>query len=363
MAEFETYFREVRSLLHGEPNEHNFKKLCKLLENALKDERERAVSELVPYAEGMMRLWPHRLRRMPPAWLNYIEKRAPLHVSALQPLMRTILISNRAISARELSALLDSEFFKPIMRLELQGLHQEWYSWTRSETEAKLGAILDNAHFSNLEELDFTRFINSVGCYKILAESDKMSGVRVLSLRRSFRYGLKQLASSEHLANIQELDLSYIPCGSATDSDALRSYIFEQTSKMVSIERLYLRDSNVNNDDLEALARSPFVKKLTHIDLRDNKHITTKGLRALLRACGPQQLRSLELSNTRIGGGGLKLLATSHALTDLKLLRIYNVGETEAGVKAMANSETLPREFTEPFRAEGDEEEGDDDDA
>ena len=64
MAEVEDYFREIRSLLHGEPNEHNFKELCKLLEDGLREDRDRAASELVPYAEGMMRLWPHRFGRL-----------------------------------------------------------------------------------------------------------------------------------------------------------------------------------------------------------------------------------------------------------------------------------------------------------
>ena len=99
---------------------------------------------------------------------------------------------------------------------------------------------------------------------------------------------------------------------------------------------------------------------LTHLDLRDNKRVTTKGIKAVLGACDKGQLRSLDLSNTRIGGGGLKVLAKSHALTNLELLRIHNVGWTEAGARAMATSETLPREFTESFRAEGDEDEGED---
>lgn len=360
MAEVKDYFREIRSLLHGEPNEHNFKELCKLLEDGLREDRDRAASELVPYAEGMMRLWPHRLRRMPTTWLKNIGKRIPWYVSTLQPLMRTILISNRAISAKEITQLLDSELFTPIMRLEFETIERRWRYGPSTAGEHKLRALLENEHFEHLEELELNRFIDSSGCYTLIAESAQMQGIRVLSLRNNPYYNLQALASSEHLANLQELDLSHIPCGGAAGARILREYLFEQTSKLVSIERLYLRDSSVNNDDLEALARSPFVKKLTHLDLRDNKRVTTKGIKAVLGACDKGQLRSLDLSNTRIGGGGLKVLAKSHALTNLELLRIHNVGWTEAGARAMATSETLPREFTESFRAEGDEDEGED---
>lgn len=352
MPEVKDYFREIRSLLHGEPNEHNFKQLCTLLEDALRSERERAASELVPYADGMMRLWPHRLRRMPTSWIKHIGDRIPWHVSTLQPLMRTILIDNREIDPTEIKQLVSSELFDPILRLEFQHVWGRWkHAWKSYSYDQELARmLLEEERFLNLEELEFTRCIHSPKTYELLATSEHMRGIRALTLRKNSAIGLEALASSEHLEELEELDLSHTSCGDSSSCSRLSDYLFEQTSKLVNIERLFLRNCDANNTDMLALAKAPFIEKLTHLDLRDNTKITAKGLEAVLESCTPGQLKSLDLSNTRLGGKGLKILAKSEALTHLELLRIHNVGSTDAGERAMANSTTLPEEFTEPFR-------------
>lgn len=352
MPEVEEYFREIRSLLHGEPNEHNFKQVCTLLEDALRNERERAASELVPYAGGMMRLWPHRLRRMPTSWLKHIGDRIPWHVSTLQPLMRTILIDNREVVPADINKFVSSELFDPILRLEFQYV---WGTWNRTWESYSLDTelvrqLLGSERFLRLEELEITRCIKDPKTYALLATSEHMRGIRALTLRKNRAIGLEALASAEHLEGLEELDLGHTPCGHSSSRSCLGDYLFEQTSKLVSIERLFLRNCDANNKDMEALASAPFIQKLTHLDLRDNKNITAKGLEAVLSACQPGQLKSLDLSNTRLGGKGLKILAKSEALTNLELLRIHNVGSTEAGERAMANSTTLPEELTESFR-------------
>ena len=347
MTGMETYFPEVRSFLNErDPSEHNFRMLCELLVTALHEMHDHAAYALVPYVDGMLRRWPGRLRKMPHRWLGHVGSKPPWHVSILQPLMRSILISDREFSPPDLAALLDGELFKPITHLAIRDIRYE----PNPAFREPLRILLESDSLLQLEALTLARFVGGERGYQMLAQCERVRGIRELSLRHGICFGISALAASEHLENLRTLDLGYVYCGMAMGRNELSERVFGADSKLISIEQLGLRATGLDDRDLEALADGPMIATLTHLDLRDNPDVTEAGLSALLHACASGQLRNLSLSKTQIGDQGLNMIAESDVLTGLEVLHVHDAGWGEDGARAMARSETLPRSISRAFR-------------
>ena len=125
---------------------------------------------------------------------------------------------------------------------------------------------------------------------------------------------VRALAASPHLAQLQHLDLS-------------SNYIGDQ--------------------GVEALAASAHLTRLQYLDLADN-HIGSGGARALAASPNLASLRHLDLYGNRIGDEGARALASSPHLASLQHLNLHSNGIEDEGAAALAASPHLP----EPIRAQ-----------
>lgn len=335
-------------MLHGEPNAHNFKALCAYLEEVVRTERERAAEQLIPYADGLMRSWPDSLRRVPPSWLQHIEKdELPWHIAQLCPLMRTLHVSNRVFSEDGFSELLANPLYATITHIDL---HQVSVNIAYFSGSSFIGVILSHIKarpLINSLSLNKIHMMQSVD-FIALATHEVMAQLTRLTLRNIYPFYMESLVSGDGLSRLRSLDLSHTKA-SMSDVSLFKDYIFDQTSSLERVEELRVRGCELGNEELYALAKAPFLGSLTHLDLRENK-FTAIGLEALLKALPHGRLRHLDISKNKIGDKGLRLIAKSRALTHLEVLRAYGMAGSERGELALASSSTLPAHITAPYR-------------
>jgi len=96
----------------------------------------------------------------------------------------------------------------------------------------------------------------------------------------------------------------------------------------------------LNHGNIEALAASPHLAKLTSLELWGNG-ISDAGARALAASPHLANLTHLDLGNNGIGGAGSRALAASRHLGKLTDLDLWGNGIGDAGAQALAASRHL----------------------
>lgn len=90
-------------------------------------------------------------------------------------------------------------------------------------------------------------------------------------------------------------------------------------------------------DRLEALAASPLLRRVSHLDLSNNP-VRDVGARLLAESPNLDRLRGLNLSSSGLGDSGLKALAASTHLSSLRELYLCDNRIGSAGARALAAS-------------------------
>src|SRR5262245_41029327 len=90
-------------------------------------------------------------------------------------------------------------------------------------------------------------------------------------------------------------------------------------------------------DHMEALAASPYLQRVTYLDLSNNS-IRDYGARLLAESRHLAHLRGLNLSSCGIGDGGLKALIASPHLVELRELYLADNRINNHGIRALAES-------------------------
>ncbi len=175
--------------------------------------------------------------------------------------------------------------------------------------------------------------------------------------------GLKQLADSPNLINLEVLDLH--------DHEISDSGIEALASSPICnrLTRLVLRNNLIGNSGLKALANSPRLRQLKSLDIVHNRignsgcvalaaapwlknfselyltrnPISGQGIAALAKSPLVSGLNELDLSETKIGDAGLAAIARSPHFANLTLLCVVVAGCGDAGVQSLAESHNLPR--------------------
>jgi uncharacterized protein (TIGR02996 family) len=134
----------------------------------------------------------------------------------------------------------------------------------------------------------------------VFSTSPGMANLRVLRLGGNGSVtvkGVRALVRSPHLARLAELDLFGVP---------LEGVDMEAFAGLPRLTRLGLSETGLADDDLQALARCPWLARITHLDLGENREI----------------------------GDGLHWLAESPYLSPLCWLDIRNI-DTDGKSRAM----------------------------
>jgi len=137
--------------------------------------------------------------------------------------------------------------------------------------------------------------------------------LRKLLVYHVYHYDLATLANNPSMANLEEFGCR--PHGLEPDDD----------------------DAYIQLADVEALARSPYLKKLRYLELRASD-MGDAGVAVLIDSGLLSRLEVLDLHYGAITDEGAKLLASHPATKKLRKLDIGGNGLTQAGLKALADA-------------------------
>ena len=135
---------------------------------------------------------------------------------------------------------------------------------------------------------------------------------------------LPVLVASPHLAGLQTLRLHGIQF----------STILTALSPLEGLRSLCLSHNSLQEDSVNELVQSPFIRRLTHLTLSHNA-IEPAGARAFAAAPNLAGLTTLALSRAGLHDDGLRLLAASPHLTGIRSLDLSFNGFTHHGMREM----------------------------
>jgi uncharacterized protein (TIGR02996 family) len=133
-----------------------------------------------------------------------------------------------------------------------------------------------------------------------------------------------------HFESLRFLDLCHSPVGAEGILTMTRAVRLRPTS-------INLWFSDVGDEGMKVLAGSPWLANLRKLNLRFS-NLTTAGVKALASSPHAAGLRSLYLSGNEIGAAGIRALARSPYLRRLRELDLTGVGATDAAVAAVCKA-------------------------
>jgi hypothetical protein len=203
--------------------------------------------------------------------------------------------------------------------------------WNLDLGDVGAGALANSPHLDRLTTL-------RLGADSADEEGDTRQYVHALRNRLLgvTEAGARALAFSPTLAGLTHLDLG----GQTLLGDAGVRTLAESNT-LTRLATLRLCFCGIQGTGLKALRAAPFADKLTDLDLRCN-FLRDEGAEALASVSLPN-LRKLSLRYNDIGQPGVVALASSPLLTGLSHLDLIGNPLTDAGVQALAQSPHLTR--------------------
>ncbi len=147
------------------------------------------------------------------------------------------------------------------------------------------------------------------------------------------------LAGSPLMAKLTALDLSE---NSYIQDVGART--LAHSPNAANLKSLNLRDNQVGYDGVAALAGSPYLAKLTYLDIGVNNFSETMGAAGatvIANSAYMANLRTLNLGNHLIGPDGVRAIAISPYLNKLESLELCGNNMTDDGVEALAASPNM----------------------
>jgi uncharacterized protein (TIGR02996 family) len=207
-------------------------------------------------------------------------------------------------------------------------------SWFNAEAAR---AFVKAFRLPALRELDLPRNNFGEAGMQAVVDGGVLANIRKLGLVECQSFGkgaLRTFASSPTLARLEHLDLSGSRVGSA-GAEALAACPFLTSLTTLVLDRNYIGDAGA------AALGSPLLKRLECLSLR-RSNLLDRGLEALAGAANLAGLRVLDLGeNDRVGEGGIRALAESPHLTNLRALSLSGIALTANGAQALAGSPNL----------------------
>jgi uncharacterized protein (TIGR02996 family) len=170
---------------------------------------------------------------------------------------------------------------------------------------------------------------------RALARCPLFEGARFLDLRHADRSldddALNALARAPWLARVTHLSLS----GNRVGYEGVR--VLRSSPNLGQLQHLNLECNPIGDEGAVALAQCPRLAALTHLDLR-RTGVTPWGVKALAASPHLRKLQWLDLSENQIGDAGAGLLAASPNLAAVHTLNLAGCSLKGDGVSALARS-------------------------
>lgn len=214
MADEDTKFGDIRSILDDAPSWKTWKRLCEFLEEC--EDEDELEEKIFPFVNELMHDWDDRLRAAPAYWVEpLLEGEHVPHFA----ICRTLDLRCLGVVLKDVELLAESHELNSIhcLNLAYNGLQDDG---TR--------LLVSSSVVSNLRKLDLAG--NSV-------ETD----------------GIQAISESPYLENLQHLDLT----GNWVN-DQGATFLAESTS-LPSMERLILRGNPIHETGALALSRSHYL--------------------------------------------------------------------------------------------------------
>jgi uncharacterized protein (TIGR02996 family) len=164
----------------------------------------------------------------------------------------------------------------------------------------------------------------------VLAAASRLARVRILKLEhcRIARAGLAELATSAHLAAVEELNFS----SHEWKAETLKALV--GGNPFPKLRKLHLGINKLGNAAMKLFAQSPVCAHLTELHLGFNR-IDHAALAAFLAAPDLSWLEDLNLMDNPLGDDGIKLLARCEKLTGLRRLCLCGCRFTATAADAL----------------------------
>jgi uncharacterized protein (TIGR02996 family) len=199
-------------------------------------------------------------------------------------------------------------------------------SWLARVTELDLSHDLagtkDLLSLFRSEHCRSLRVLRLIGCMLLpitahmLANMPHLQSLQTLDVSNNSLgpEGAESLARSQHLVNLRELNLAgnQILAAGVT---ALAS------SPTLRLTRLSIGNNLIGNEGAAAIARSPHVTEMRHLDLQSNS-VANLGVEALVQSTHLMKLEHLNLYHNHIGARAVQLLTDSALLQNLTYLNL-----------------------------------------
>ncbi len=230
---------------------------------------------------------------------------------------------NRKIKPEKVAELVASPHISQLKTFVLPGIDLE-----------SVEILAASPNFKELEKLDLSNSSIFYKGIKAIVALPNFPKLKKLILRDAKILGLKSLANSPNLPNLQSLDLynNYI------DSDSLR--VLASSPNYQKLLSLNLGCNEFDDEDIKILAASKNFLKLQRLDLSFNK-IGVEGSKAFGASDNYPNLLDLNLSGNRLGSQGAKAIAESKMLSKLQKLKLYKNNIGNEGISSIANSVNL----------------------
>jgi uncharacterized protein (TIGR02996 family) len=223
-------------------------------------------------------------------------------------------------------------------------------------------ALADCPRLKNLEDLNLQFNVGGDDDLLVLAASPYLTNLRTYCFdfaddAQGGLGALKALGRSPIMANTIVLN-PWMGCPSGDDHVC----VIAESPSFANVRHLVLTAGEVTRTGLEALAASPYLRKVTQLDLEDNQlgdHVDAlaglpfvgelleldlddndleENAAHLLADSGLVQLRCLKVSRNPLGNHGIEAICESDALTQLRELWAHDCNIGAKGAQALANS-------------------------
>jgi len=207
------------------------------------------------------------------------------------PNLRELVLSRVGLKSKELRALSQQQIARNLIRLDISG-------------NALGGGDLDGiSNFTNLKRLDVGH--NKIG-----------------------NKGFKAIAGAPFAHNLTWLGIRA--------TNITTNGVQANIAAFVNLTTFDITGNSIQDAGLEAIARAPFARNLTWLGIAGETavgtKITTKGVQANIAAF--RNLRSLIIGNNNIGDAGLEAIARAPFARNLTELDVLSNGITASGVQA-----------------------------
>jgi uncharacterized protein (TIGR02996 family) len=273
-------------------------------------------------------------------WVSTLDfSRCQLNDRALQYLLTSphlerlsaLNLDGNDINTPGIQTLIRSPLFARLQRLDLSRNH------ALGDTAVRL--LADHTTQNNLEALSLNESNLTLNGLYVLFRSTRLphlcrlcvSGVRSHWTVEAFPP--RDVDQFKLLAQLRDLDLSDI----RLEAVMPRSLLASLPSNLRS---LYLRNIGIQSEDVEWIAHSLSLSKLTCLNLGQNE-LGAVGVRMLADSPYLASLRILDVSHNNIRDTGVKAIAASPHLRHLRVLNLSGNGIGGPGLKALAGSSNL----------------------